>query len=471
MFRITTDRLITAYIIILAILFIPYVANCFFAYPQTDDFCYTSVSADLGFIKSQCNWYTTWTGRFFSTALLSINPLVYKSLAGYRFILALFILFQLASLCLLTKVVTNGVLTYKENIIFATALLASNYDQMEDIRSGLYWMAGVVTYQVAASLMFVYLSNLLVLSNSYVKKNSHIGVAITILCAFFLQGTNEVMLVLNILITVTIIYYSYNNSKNNGFYHLYTLLAVLIGSLLSLLAPGNYVRINTFSRNEGVFVIVYKALLKTMSLIELWVTAPSTLILLILVFVAINNRPRLKKIFIECKLSLSLSILFGLTFMSVLVPYLITGLPPENRILNMTNLLFLSGWTILCAIMSARFGERFLKLFDSYRIAGMQIVVFIYIAALFGIGSSNYVLVTNDILSGNSYKYSLEVERKEKFLIDSLEKIEVVEDIQTTPHSLFFDYIRYNGDHWVNKCYASYLGKNRVSLKSIRACQ
>lgn len=93
--------------VLLTALISPFIINCFFAYPQTDDFMYSHIARDMGFLKSQYHWYTTWTGRFMSTALLSVNPLVYNSLVGYKLAIALLIIAQLVSIYLLSDVLTK----------------------------------------------------------------------------------------------------------------------------------------------------------------------------------------------------------------------------------------------------------------------------------------------------------------------------------------------------------------------------
>lgn len=87
------------FIIIIGVFSIlPFVLISYFNNPNADDFCYNVMSRDLGFLQAQINWYQGWSGRYFSTAILSIQALVsntfllyklfqlfYYSLYSYRF--------------------------------------------------------------------------------------------------------------------------------------------------------------------------------------------------------------------------------------------------------------------------------------------------------------------------------------------------------------------------------------------------
>lgn len=50
---------------------IPFVLLSFFNHPSRDDFCYANKVLEQGFWNSQINWYNNWTGRYFSTGILS----------------------------------------------------------------------------------------------------------------------------------------------------------------------------------------------------------------------------------------------------------------------------------------------------------------------------------------------------------------------------------------------------------------
>ena len=50
----------------------PFLGLCFFVHPAADDYVFAIMVRDLGFGAAQHDWYTNWTGRFVSTALISM---------------------------------------------------------------------------------------------------------------------------------------------------------------------------------------------------------------------------------------------------------------------------------------------------------------------------------------------------------------------------------------------------------------
>src|ERR1700712_2064643 len=72
--------LIISLFLILAVL--PFIILSFYYNSVSDDYGYASLMRDIGFYKSQAMWYTTWTGRYTSSFLISINPVYWNWKAG-----------------------------------------------------------------------------------------------------------------------------------------------------------------------------------------------------------------------------------------------------------------------------------------------------------------------------------------------------------------------------------------------------
>jgi hypothetical protein len=417
----------------------------------------------MGFLKAQYHWYIKWSGRFTSNALLSINPLVYNSLAGYKLVLAIIIIAQLASIYLLTDALTKKSLSWQEKLIFSLTLLFAFLDQMDDVRSGLYWMAGVITYQIAETLMILYFSLILFINHDQ-KHDNLPNKCVVIILSILLGGTNEVVLVLMLLITALITCYNYAIKKIVSPFQIATFIAVATGSCFGLLAPGNFARMHEYDERKNLFVTVWNAFNGSLISIEVWITSPSTLILMSMVFFAIIRKPQLKSLFGNFKNVNSACILIFLTFICFFIPYWSTGMPPQDRVINMIYLFFLIGWMINLAINFAHFGETVIHLIKKIPIKKVCIVVAAYMIALFSLGTSNFVLVTKDLLSGDSFSYNAEMQQRESQLINSDKDICTLENIKNTPRSLFFFFIGLDGEYWVNRCYATYFGKKSVTL-------
>ena len=457
-------------IILLIALIAPFVINCFFAYPQTDDFCYSHISRSMGFIKTQYHVYVTWSNRFTSTALLSINPLVYKSLTGYKLVFAIFILAQLASIFILTDALTKKMLTWQEKLIFALSLLFAFLDQMDDLRSGLYWMSGVITYQVSETLMFLFIALFLFISQDQ-KSDNLLNKSVVIILAILLGGTNEIVMALVLLITTLFIMNSYAVKKIINPFQAATFIAVVTGSCICLLAPGNFNRISEYHDRKNIFITAWNALNSALTSIEVWITSPLTLILMAMVLFAVTSKPQLRILFGGFKIAISACLLLFLIFLCFFIPYWGTGMYPQNRVLNMTYLFFLIGWMINLAIIFAHYGETLLHLINKIPIKTGGIFVAAFMIALFCFGTSNFMLVSKDLLSGESIRYNAQMRQRESQVINSDKDTCTLENITSTPRSLFFYFIGQDKDYWVNGCYATYFGKKSVALSKKTSCR
>src|SRR5690606_12661622 len=89
-----------------------------------------------------------WTGRYFSTALLSISPILLKSFFLYQLVSLLVFIGSLHSLYFLIKCLSP---ISKKSHIFILALvsLLSFLSFMPDITEAFYWFPGTATYQLA----------------------------------------------------------------------------------------------------------------------------------------------------------------------------------------------------------------------------------------------------------------------------------------------------------------------------------
>lgn len=73
-------------IIFSSLLLFPYIFISFYNHPSVDDYFFTYKVHTLGFWGAQYDWFTTWTGRYFSTLILSFHPLWLKVSFIYKII-------------------------------------------------------------------------------------------------------------------------------------------------------------------------------------------------------------------------------------------------------------------------------------------------------------------------------------------------------------------------------------------------
>ncbi|MBJ6799230.1 DUF6056 family protein [Geomonas propionica] len=450
--------------LLLTLLILPFVVNCFFAYPQTDDFVYSVAARDLGFFQGQHDWYIKWSGRFTSTALLSINPLVYDSLAGYRLFFAILITAQLGSLYLLIHALTKRTLAWQEKLVFSLALLFACLDQVDDLRSWLYWMAGVATYQVAATMMILWLSLVLLVEQDRKYDNQWNKGAVLAL-SLLLSGTNEIVLSLTFLLSLTWIAYQYVSKKTLAPFHIATFVAVATGSCIGVFAPGNFARMKSdYDTHRNIWAIAWNAFKASLASMEVWMTYPVTLILVTAVFCTVISRPQLRAIYGSIRILYSMGMLLLLVMVAFFIPYWATGMNPQNRVLNIIYFFFMIGLMVNVAVISSKLGDPALAFLKNIPSKRYGFVVVAFLAVLFCLQRSNFVTVTKDLLSGDSLRYSREMQQKQSQVIHCAASHWTTDDVTTRPASLYFYFISSDSKDWVNSAYAAYFGKKSVSL-------
>ena len=132
----------------------PFLIISYYNQPSVDDFYFTVKSQSIGALNAQIEWYLTWTGRYFSTFILSINPLVYNNLMLYKTIPVLLIVGLWLSLSLLVQAIFINIKT-KHLFFISTSIMTLFFFQMPSISQGVYWLAGAVTYQLG-NILFVF---------------------------------------------------------------------------------------------------------------------------------------------------------------------------------------------------------------------------------------------------------------------------------------------------------------------------
>src|SRR5690606_15569640 len=71
-------------VLVALLLLIPFIFISHYNNPSSDDYRFVFYTSTLGLWEAQVHWYLTWVGRYFSTFLLSLHPLLIKSTLLYK---------------------------------------------------------------------------------------------------------------------------------------------------------------------------------------------------------------------------------------------------------------------------------------------------------------------------------------------------------------------------------------------------
>lgn len=219
--------------------FIPFIILCFYCFPSVDDFSYANIAESYGYIGAQIHWYTTWTGRYFATAILSLSPVLIKNFTLYQLFSMAVLMGSVHSIYFVIRSLNANAAKWHAFLISLAATL-SYLLFLPDITEAFYWFPGSVTYQLA-SVLATYLLGLGIRAESAQFVNVRVWITMSAL-AFVVVGSNEVVMVVTAM-SVTL-YYLFSLFQAKGIFsgRLMLLIATALGCAFMVFSPGNNVR-------------------------------------------------------------------------------------------------------------------------------------------------------------------------------------------------------------------------------------
>lgn len=222
---------------------LPFLVLSFFNQPVYDDYVNAARTALHGVWGVQKYLYLSWTGRYFSTLLLTLtNPLSYGWVDGVRYTPFLFMVLIWGSLFLLIRWLLQGTPARRYSAWLAAALLLIYLYAMPQVFQGFFWYTGGAVYQVGNVLLITaLLVSYRVLTAA--TTGARIGwIALCVLIVAAASATNEVVLI-QLLVTFGMCFLASVYQKNRAWRWWVTItLVTLATAMVALAAPGNFAR-------------------------------------------------------------------------------------------------------------------------------------------------------------------------------------------------------------------------------------
>jgi hypothetical protein len=207
--------------------------------PSGDDYCFASITNEYGFLGAQVNWYTTWTGRFFSSFILSANPLIFRADDLYFAMITLnLVIFVGATYIWWRKLILSNQSKLLSALFtcLSTVLYLGFIPYPQDT---LFWAAGTITYLLPLSLAL--LASVIVANNLYRLPRPGVLVGLTILLAG-ITGSNETFMAVVCLSLAAAIGIVLITKRRIPQTLVFALLMAGVFSAFVYFAPGNDVR-------------------------------------------------------------------------------------------------------------------------------------------------------------------------------------------------------------------------------------
>lgn len=331
-------------IAVLVILIFPFFALLQYVFPQSDDFFFAVKVHELGILSFVKYTYFNWSGRYASMFLGSLDPMAFKSIFLLRIELLLFMAFNFYSIFLLTKSLLKPILSSKKILIFSLVFYTIFLNAAPDTFELLFWYPAVTAYQFGISLLLIFIANMFFVQSDRIKPSHYL--LLNSLIAIVAIGLMEIFIIPIILSILISIYLKYKNQKSIK-PEIIILSFAIFSSIVVIVAPGNYVRLETESASN-ILIGIYLAI-KSMIYILGYIFQNAVFVLGSILFISFPNKLIFKNDIFNFKLIKlhplwSTLFLLLITFIMILPSTLATGKLPPGRVFNSATFIFYILW-------------------------------------------------------------------------------------------------------------------------------
>ncbi len=452
---------------ILVLSLIPLIILHFYNQPTPEDFYYSSEARKIGLWDSMRVLYKFYGGRYFTYFVISLNPLYFNSVVGYKIFTLLLMLLFYCVLFLFVSEFTKKSLVLSERILFSLAVYLLYLFTMPSVSQGFYWFVSAVHYQGALMLIMLFMIyySRIERSGSLLKRN--VSIIIACLLTVAIPGTVELSAAtMIIIVSVLLLKSAFIDKKINRWLILISILTVICVFFV-LRSPGNYQRSVKYSGNHDLLFSLKSSFIFLIGTAAEWkfnspLLAVTVMLIPFYFKIVSNEQIDFKKTLIN--LLYFILILIVILYVNIFIIYWSLGIPPYDRILDYIYFIFLTGWFAaviqLTSILKTKSG-----------IKKLSIPKFIYAAALvillfFVIRDNNITTAYKDLFSGKASEFNREVNDRYDMILKSGSDSLQIDTVRTVPETFFYQDITKDPKRPFNTGYQNYFNKKYIVRKS-----
>lgn len=258
---------------------LPFWVLCYYAQPFHDDYANGVRVQQLGVWGAQAHLYAHWTGRFFTSFLLTAgNPLSYNWVGGVAWIMLLCFGFKLIILALLLRTLTADKLPWLAASWIAASILLLYAGIVPSTYSAFYYFTDGVVYQVPALLLILSPVATIRAQSSANATSRYLWWGVAIVATTAAAGSNELTIVLLGWILLVATGLSIYHRQWLALRCWLVISAVLLtAATIAVAAPGNY---NRVEMDSDPFPGIVPLLIRTADVLQDLLFAPNALLLL-----------------------------------------------------------------------------------------------------------------------------------------------------------------------------------------------
>ena len=492
---ITVKKIYIFLLVVLGASIIPIFVLALYGYPSADDFS-ASDSVRMAWQASgsvlevlKAAWqntvfnYCEWSGVYASVFWTSLQPGIfgeqwYGVTAWITIVLLISSTFYLSHVIFSTYLNVSKYVSGCITILYLFAIIHC----MPDGNEGIYWHAGVVNYTWAFAFLVYLIGLVLSLYKEKKQKKKNIKFVIATFMAIFVGGGNYITALQGSLVMIlfsissVVIGKIYMNKKTIGFIRenilaIIPTFVIVIAFVVSVLAPGNQVRMNESQGMSPVGAVISSFWYAIKFPIQEWLNWPIVLLILISAPLMVTVVRKVEYNFSYPLLVLVIGYcLFATTFTPTLYAQAAFG---EGRVENVSFfiwlfttyavLIYLLGW-ILHKGECGKIGTDALSQRMKVCIITLG-VLFVALSVIF-VRKNTMIFVGTEALyslvTGEAEQYKLENEERLKILYDDNITEVVLPAFEAAPTLLMFQDITENPEEWLNIVVAEYYHKESV---------
>jgi hypothetical protein len=411
--RLTSNKTALRTLILLALLLsiVPFLILTFFCHPAFDDFCNTANAIGRGFIEWQVDMYNNSFGRYFLTAILYFNPLVFGSFAGYKAFALLIILLTFVSIFSFVDALLNSSFSRVDKLIAASFLMALFCNQMPEVTEAYYFMSGAMVYQLP-TIMSLFFFALVIRARDKSKRVKLLLWLLSCILVVAIVGSSETsMLILALLVFAITITMWIAKSAQRWPWLVFLIVTIVCGAVV-ILAPGNAIRGSNFPGRHRFFYSLGMSLRQEFSFLLIWFSN-FAFVLGTFFFIPVATKladriPGFKHLRVHPLISSLLLLL--LVFLGLFPAYWNMGMMAQHRTVTTAYFFFLIGWFINIVIwmdhLKRKRGFTPAKLPDYVYVIGVPLLL---CTLLF---TNNTKVAIADLVRGRAYRYDQAIKKR-----------------------------------------------------------
>lgn len=464
----------------LLVLIAPFFLLSFFAYPSADDFILSATVKNYKFFEYQQFAYNSWGGRYFGTFIVSLNPLCFDWMFGYKLVpVLLFVLLYFSIYVLMQKLLGVDFTNRKIHLISLT-LYTLYLNNMPSTAEGFYWMTGALGYTLASIILILFVALIIKLNTRIKNSQKILNFILALILSLFVVGANEISMMVLFEIIGLILIYDFIIIRKVNIAYIVILAFTIAAAFIVFYAPGTQAKLNNLPNHFNLGFSVIKSV--ELSLMIIGFNLQSfPFIIVSLIFIPFANslsksNNTLGKI-AEISPYISIPVSFAIIFSLYFVAYFSLGNNPAWRVHNNISLVFIILW-FLNILIIIRFLKN--KNYSIHPTPKYLTTILIFVAFLFvfidfhikdprdGIKFKGNIAHAFYDLIYKAPAYNKEINKRylliQKAKKENQNSLEV-ERIKNIPQTIFYDDISVDPEYWMNMGFARYYNIKSIKLK------